>query len=67
MRGCPRLHAFYASNCTQLTDQSMRAIAAALPGAIHTLDVSGCHRVSDNGIHAVISQCRELGAFAKPS
>lgn len=65
-RHCPRLAEFHAGACTKLSDASMRYIATGWR-TLRVLDVSGCSKITDTGIHVIIQQCRELGEFVKPN
>jgi hypothetical protein len=44
----------------------MRYIAAGWR-SLRVLDVAGCSKITDAGIHCIIQQCRELGEFVKPN
>lgn len=44
----------------------MRYIGAGLRH-LSVLDVSGCAKITDAGIHCIITQCLELGEFVKPT
>ena len=65
-RYCPRLTYLSLSDCTMITDASMRYIATSLR-LLTELQVENCTRVSDGGIHAVQERCVLLHTFVKPS
>jgi hypothetical protein len=48
----------------RLTDERLRTLVARARGALERLDVSGCTRLTDEGIAAALSRQRSLAHFA---
>ena len=65
-RHCAHLEELYLSDCTRITDASMRYIAASMR-RLRALEIDNCSRVTDAGTHAIVQHCPLLCTFVKPS
>ena len=62
MEGCKRLAVLSLRRCHSVTDKGLEAIGTAMKvhKAMRELDISGCRRVSDRGMLAMIASARDM-------
>lgn len=64
-RHCTHLEELFLSDCTRITDASMRYIAASLR-RLRVLEIDSCRLIGDAGVHEVVTHCPLLCSFVKP-
>lgn len=57
-RGCPLLQMINLAYCTEMTDESLRALSKC--SSLKTLEIRGCPRVSSAGLSAIAVGCRQI-------